>query len=195
MPELTLDFTWYKDSKGYRLVPGTRPKPGQSLLHDVPASEVVARIVRNDGRLVPWQPLRIGDLFERFSRLSTAEELLKFVERYGPLTRQGLRGKGDVVGVVLNEARSMRLWVGKPLLEKLDVSIDITGGETRLKVTPACLLDAIWLQYAQSGARSRECPQCHKRFLVGAAAGRRRDAQYCDDECRKRYNSLKRSRR
>ena len=40
MPDLTLDFTWYRDPKGYRLIPAKVPKlrPGQSIL-DLPARD------------------------------------------------------------------------------------------------------------------------------------------------------------
>src|SRR5437899_3337524 len=106
MPNLTFDFPWYKDSKGYRLIP-TKPvkqKPGQSMLDailEMPAKDVQrAWIVRNGGSLLPYEPLspKIGNLFERFSRIKTEEDVLKFVETYGPLTQNGLRGKGDIVG-------------------------------------------------------------------------------------------------
>jgi hypothetical protein len=194
MPNLVFDFVWYKDSKGYRLSPGFRLKPGQRIL-DVKAEEVQPdRIVRNDGKLLPYQPLKIGDLFERFSRIKTEEDVLKFIEKFGPLTHQGLRGKGDVVEELIAEARDMRSRIRKPL-GKLNVTIDTMDDETRLRVRPGCLLDAIWLQYAQANTPSRECPQCHERFLVGAAAGRRSDAKYCSPECRVKFNSLERSRR
>jgi hypothetical protein len=189
MPQLEFDFTWYKDAKGYRLT----PERGRGL--DAPAWEVQpARIVRNRGRLLPYEPLRIEDLFERFSRIKTPEDVLRFVETYGPLTHSGLRGKGDVVHDLIAEARDMRSSVSKPL-GRLNVTIRNAVSETRLRVRPASLLDALWLQFAQAGSRSRECPQCHERFLVGVAARRRADAKFCSAECRKRFNSLRRSRR
>jgi hypothetical protein len=195
MPNLTFDFTWYKDSKGYSLA-GTKPPPkGQSIL-DMPAKPIhqPLRIVRNGGKRLPYQPLEIGDLFERFSRVKTEGDVLKFVETYGPLTLGGSRGKGDIVEDVRDEARHMRSRVSKAL-GKLNVTIDSIGDETQLRVRPACLLDALWLQYAQANTRSRECPQCHERFLVGVEAGRRADAKFCSAECQKKFNSLKRSRR
>ncbi|WP_438279124.1 hypothetical protein [Nitrobacter sp.] len=194
MPSLIFDFKWYKDSKGYRLVSAPRLKAGQNIVDRAAADIQPARIVRNGGRLAPCQPMKIEKLFERFSRLTTAEQILKFVETYGPLTAQGLRGKGDVVLDVLDEAEHMRRGVSKAL-GKLNVAIDTLHGETRLTVSPASLLDAIWLQFAQANVPSRECPQCNKRFLFGAAAGLRKDAKFCSSDCQKRYNSLKRSRR
>ena len=139
--------------------------------------------------------MEIGNfLFKRFAEIKTPEDVLKFVETYGPLTYAGLRGKGDIVEEIIDEARDMRNGVRKHL-GKLNVSIDTTADEAMLNVRPACLLDAIWLQYAQANPRTRPRRQCGERFLFGAAAGRRRDAQFCSDECRKRFNSLKRSRR
>jgi hypothetical protein len=133
-------------------------------------------------------------LFERFSNIKTPEDALKFVTTYGPLTQDGLKGKGDIVENLIEEARDMRSRVSKSL-GKLNVTVLDASGETQLRVRPACLLDAIWLQYAQANTRSRECPQCDEGFLVGAVAGRRADAKFCSPECRKKFNSLERSRR
>jgi hypothetical protein len=194
MPNLVFDFVWYKDSKGYRLVqPPSVAHQGRDLL-DLPPTEPT-RIVRNGGRLIRYEPLRIETLFEHFSRLRTEDDVLKFVETYGPLTDSGTRrGKGDNVRELIEEAKDMRSRTGRPPWN-LYVSINPTRDELRLRVRPACLLDAIWLQYAQANTRSRECPQCHEQFLVGAAAGRRADAEYCSEQCRVKFNSLKRSRR
>lgn len=194
MPNLSFDFTWYKDPKGYRLVPGkpVKRRPGQSILDavlEMPAAEVeAARIVGNGGRREATTPLRIETLFVQFSKIETPEQVLRFVQTHGPLTG----GKvGDRVKDVIAEAREMRHGVSKSL-GKLLVSIETTRGETQLRVRPACLLDALWIQYAQANAPSRQCPQCGGRFLV---ADRRRDAKFCADECRVKFNSLKRSRR
>lgn len=197
MPDLTSEFVWYKDGKGYRLVPaaGPRLKPGQRIL-DAPASAFqFARIVGNGGTQVRVTPLKIGNLFERFAKIRTEDDVLSFVEKYGLLT-SGLRGKGDVVHEVIREAEDMRSRMRKSL-GRLIVSIDTAGNETRLMVRPACLLDAIWLQYAQSGSRFRTCqgPRCNERFLVGPDVGRRSDTQFCSNKCRVRFHRRKQSRR
>lgn len=199
MPNLTFDFSWYKDSKGYRLTPAKpiNVKRGQSIFDAVMTATATdiqpVRIVGKGGPLRRCQPLKIENLFKRFSDIKTEEDVLKFVGTYGPLTLSGLRGKGDIVEELINEAEDMRSSrVSKQM--KLVVTV-LNTGETRLRVRPTCLLDAIWLQYAQANTRSRECPQCGEPFLVGATAGRRADAAYCSAECRKKFNSLKRSRR
>ena len=197
MPDLDLDITWYKDPKGYRLIPARVPKlrPGQSAL-DVPSDEIAARIVRKGGALQSYRPLEIPNLVGRFISMATTENgVLKFVENFGPLTRSGLHGGGDVVPTVIDEAKRMSQPGATPSFSKLNASIITDRNEMRLKVWPACLLDALWLKLLQDGTRSRECEQCHEPFLVGVAVGRRKDARFCGDECRIKFNSLRRSRR
>jgi hypothetical protein len=196
MPDLTLDFTWYKDPKGYRLIPAKLPRwrPGQSPL-DVPSIGIEpARIVRNGGALQSYRPLEhFPTLFDDFIRTATSEKgVLEFVEKFGPLTRGGL-GKGEIVPEVVDQARDMARY-GTRGLGKLNAWIEMDHEGMRLKVKPSCLLDALWLQLAQANTRSRQCPQCRKPFLIGPAVKRRKDARFCTDECRIKFNSLDRSR-
>jgi hypothetical protein len=196
MPDLTLDFTWYRDPKGYRLVPAKLPRRGQSIM-DVPMGDIEpARVVRNRGPLQSYRPLdHFPALFDRFINTATSEAgVLAFVEKFGPLTHDGLRGRGDVVLDVIDQARAMTGGPGTALVKKLNASITVERDGVRLKLWPACLLDALWLQLAQANTRSRECPQCRKPFLIGAAVKRRKDARFCKDECRIKFNSLERSR-
>jgi hypothetical protein len=208
MPNLEFDFTWYKDTKGYRLVSAPR-MPKRRSMREILETRIddiqPARIVRNGGRLVPYQPLKIDNLFARFTEIKSEADVLAFVEKFGPLTadglellavgrgRSGYRQNGDVVPVIIDHARSM-LGTARMLLSPLSVMIVTDRNETRLQVSPACLLDAIWLQYAQANTRSRQCRECGERFLVGSG-GRRADAEFCSDKCRVKFNSLNRSRR
>jgi hypothetical protein len=193
MTDLIFDFTWYKDRKGYRLVPATLParKPGQSVL-DV-AVPRPARIVRKGGALEAYQPLKIDKMFEQFIKLGTEDAVFKFVKAYGPLTHDGLRGRGERVPFVLDQVNEMHKPTGVLPLNKLNASIVAKNGETRLRVSPTCLLDAIWLQLAQANTRSSRCPQCREWFLSGIGSGLRAKARFCSAGCRKRYHSLKRS--
>jgi hypothetical protein len=206
MPELLFDFTWYKDAKGYELVPAKplRLRPGQSIL-DVPISEFdSARIVGKGGPLQPYRPLdKFPNLFRYFTSMPRSETgVLEFVEKFGLLTYKGLRGKGDVVPAIIDQAESMsEVLIGRVVairLNKLNASIVTDRDEMRLKISPACLLDAVWLQLAQAkghGAGSfRQCQQCAVLFTVGAGYDRRADAKFCSDKCRIEFNSLKRSR-
>jgi hypothetical protein len=195
MTELTLDFTWYKDPEGYRLIPAKVPKRREGL--DVPMTDIEpARIVRGGGRLQSYRPLEhFPKLFDRFINTATTENgVLQFVQKFGPLTHNGLRGKGDVVYEIMDQARAMTGGPGTALVKKLNASITVERDGVRLKLWPACLLDALWLQLAQANTRSRMCPQCRKPFRTGVAVKRRKDARFCSDGCRIKYNSLERSR-
>jgi len=196
MPDLTFDFTWYRDLKGYRLIPAKLPprRPGQSLL-DVPSVGVEpARIVRNNGPLQTYRPLEIPNLVGRFINMARSEAgALEFVEKFGPLTIAGLRGKGEVVFEIMDEAAAMVRY-GTRGLGKFKAWIVVDDEGMRLKVEPTSLLDALWLLLAQTNTRSKLCQQCRQPFSTGVAVKRRRDAKFCTDECRIKFNSLKRSR-
>jgi hypothetical protein len=198
MPELTFDFVWYKDPKGYRLIP-VKPlklRKGQSMLDVDPDDIQPARIVRNGDRLEPYQPLKIPNLFRKFIDMSRSDEaLLKFVETYGPLTHNGLRGNGEIVLDIIDQAENMfEVLRGRtvPLipLNKLNASIVTDSNrELRLKVSPGCLLDALWLQLAQAQSgpnkvKLRFCTQCDKPL----EAGKRADAKFCSDKCRVNFS-------
>jgi hypothetical protein len=69
-------------------------------------------------------------------------------------------------------------------------------GEWEFHLRPLSLLDALWLQFGQglvSKAELRSCKQCGKWFQAGAGGKVRADAKFCSPECRRKYNSLKRS--
>ena len=109
--DLTLDFTWHKDMRGYRLVPAKFPRlrPGQSILDAKLADIQPARIVRNGGALQSYRPLEmVSRLHNQFISLAKTESgVLRFVETFGPLTHEGLRGKGDVVQYAIDQADDM----------------------------------------------------------------------------------------
>jgi hypothetical protein len=205
MPELVFDFTWYKDLNGYRLIPA-KPitlRRGQSIL-DIPGHDIQpARIVRKGGELRSYRPLdKFPNLFRYFVGMPRTElGVLEFIERFGPLTYDGLRD-GEVVPGIIDSAENMaQVLRGRIVaipLNKLNASIVTEDHAMRLKVSPVCLLDALWLQLAQAkvGGRAsfRECLQCHTLFATGIGTDRRADAKFCSDKCRITFNSLKRSR-
>ena len=132
----------------------------------------------------------------------TEAGVLEFIERFGPLTYNGLRKDGEVVTAIIDHAIEMSEAASGRIvamaLNKLKASIVTEHNSMRLKVSPECLLDALWLQLAQakSGgmASFRECLQCRALFATGIGTDRRADAKFCSDECRIKFNSLKRSR-
>jgi len=210
-----IDFTWHRDANGYRLIP-EKPlparRPGQSRMDQLLAMKSGdlkgARVVGKGGPLKPYRPLdKFPDLFKMFVKIPrTPEGVLEFINKFGPLT---LSIHGDSVPAVLNVADMMqkRLHGLSPRLGgRADIPLtnlrawlanDRATGGIRLKMAPATLRDALWLQLAQdlsSGVKIRQCRHCNEWFRAGPGTKRRADAEFCKDEHRKRYNSLARSR-
>jgi hypothetical protein len=210
-----IDFTWYRDAKGYRLIP-ERPRPARRpqqttmdwLLSTKSSDIQPARVVGKGGPLRSDRPLdKFPELFKIFVEIPrTPEGVLEFINKFGPLTRSV---EGDSVPAVLDVADMMQKRL-HGLNPRLGGSADIpltnlqawlandraTGG-IMLKMAPATLRDALWLQLAQnlsSGVKVRQCRHCNKWFRAGPGTDRRADAEFCKDEHRKRYNSLERSR-
>jgi len=77
-----IDFTWATDTKGFYI-------PGSVDLNVRDAIPLDERIVRKAGPLQRYQPERIERLFEDFLLVRTPADLLHFVIRFGPLTREG----------------------------------------------------------------------------------------------------------
>jgi hypothetical protein len=200
----TIDFASWRDPSGYRLA---KPMP-----------DGVLRVVR-DGRpndeLVVCRPLDgTHELYRIYARtVATADDVLAFVQQYGPLTVSA-NTPGDIVELVILHARTMRDLlnaISSQRRQSLSGKFDTAPGSTldavvvwdhvkknlRWELRPRTLLDGLWLQFGQAvtrGAHIRTCAHCGEWFETGAGTGRRLDAKFCCDEHRTAFNSLKRSR-
>jgi hypothetical protein len=77
------------------------------------------------------------------------------------------------------------------------VAWDHATKSLKWELRPTSLLDALWLQLAQSltsGAQFRQCEHCGEFFVAGRGTGRRVDAKFCSEEHKIAFHSLKRSR-
>lgn len=167
---------------------------GRVLLGQVPP--IVAKGVCLDR----YQPLKeFPDLYARFAKLRSQEDVVKFVRAYGPLTEEGLHGgKGDDLFHGLRQAESMaagNLHVGLVLCT-LNAKLVADYNGIHLKAEPINLLDALWLQFAQASSKglANRCEQCGKLYATGPDAKRRRHTKFCSVKCKTKYHSLKRSR-
>jgi hypothetical protein len=84
-------------------------------------------------------------------------------------------------------------------LTSLEAFLVSSGGSAiRLKLSPSRLIDALWLQMAQSitsGRDLKECLHCGELFEVGPGSGRRLDAKFCKDEHRIAFYNRRRSKK
>jgi hypothetical protein len=211
---LFIDFEWWKDSAGYRVIETQARKipSAENLLSNIPKA---ARVVPNGGELVSYLPLarsREG-LFRVFADIKSPNDVLRFIVNYGPLTEAGLQtDRGEEIPLVLEHAASFRScfgetketrkhlakWIGNGrTFANLEASLRVDRTSVRLRIVPKNLLSGLWLQLAKNlagGMERRFCRQCSKLFEAGKGTGRRLDAKFCSDEHRRLYNSLNRSR-
>ena len=243
MAKLHIDFEWWRDPAGYQMGPAESVRhvvyhaPTHRRLPNLPVlrgqwglaytplgirvlhggNAKPLHVCRQGGDLTPYRPLDVFDsLFESFAKLRTEDDVLYFVERFGPLTRDGLdTQRGELVDGVLAHADTMRdlflfstgdrarraaVLAGlqvNPFAE-MEVTLELDAGseDLKLRLSPTSLLDALWLQAVQhlsSGATVRQCQHCSQWFEVGPGTGRRADAKFCSDQHRISFNSLKRT--
>jgi hypothetical protein len=85
MADFLVDFEWYRNANGFKLV------PWNSL---IVAGQRVNRsgdcIVANGGKWIPYRPLdQFDTLYTVFASVKTPSDLLKFINTFGPLTPVG----------------------------------------------------------------------------------------------------------
>jgi hypothetical protein len=201
-----VDFISHVDQAGYEILPDRTPKlrRGQTWLDQKARHVQPVLIVGKGGRNIRRRLDEHPQLFSDFANIRTPEELLAFVAKHGPLTQRRTGGwEGDVVPELLRQAEEMRARF-KARRDKVPIAIPLTdlkawlGADNSIKYGPATLLDALWLQLAQTlceGAEMRACrlKSCRKPFAVGGKSGKRLVAEFCCDEHRIQFNSLKRS--
>ena len=193
MPTTTMiNFTWYRDQKGYDFLPETSRCP--------------ARIIGKGGSQKPYRPLdEFPTLLRVFANIQkTPGGVLDFIEKFGPLTHNGIAGgKGEKIADVIDCAKLMEKRLRQVSGRQDDIPLNNLGAHlvtdregTRLEFRPSTLIDALWLQLGQElsgGSRILRCMHCGQLFRAGPGTGRRADATFCSDEHRIEFNSLKRS--
>ena len=202
-------------------MPSRHPTQGHSLIHisDRPAEPTFIRPVGKSQQVVPLggerETYRLRHKFERierFASLTTADGVLRFIRRYGPLTRAGLDpDRGEDVEHVLNHAATFRDWLHAPHPQKIkkwigsettfanlpaSLVVDASGTLT-VRIAPESLLSALWLQLAGTLAGGKTeikyCRHCGQLFEAGIGTRRRLDAEFCSDQHRVQYNNARRS--
>lgn len=209
-----LDLRWSVHEKGYVIVRKRTPERiASGALGDWEEEYLVGR-----GRLLDLEPLKNFDglLCREFVKVCDTQGALSFVERFGPLTGDGLYRGGERVSEVVRQAWLMRRYVeagfrGKPALKDLIPTPGVALGtinvtlaprphksRPELKLTLNDLLTGIWIQFGQAsagGLKIRRCGHCSALFEAGPGSDRRLDAKFCSQEHKIAFHSLERTRR
>jgi hypothetical protein len=218
-----IELTWARDHKGFHF-DGIIDANLRELIPDNGE-----RIVRKGGSLQHYKPANIPGLLKRFLAINTPADLLSFVDRWGPLTREGFSCRegeefpnpdgsqsfydkdGEELSIGLEYASWFRdVVIAKDKPAQVARSFERFKFETyptrivadkkrgiRLIVAPDNLLGFLTLELARivlNVSSGSFCLKCGEFFLKGVGTDRRGDAQFCSDEHRIEYNSLKRSR-
>jgi hypothetical protein len=125
---------------------------------------------------------------------------------FGAQLRERLAADYAKVGVKLPPKGDLLKWqymVGHTVdlsdLHHLVANIDLVPDPVKgieLRITTDTLIGALWWQLARKlmgEAKIRECRQCRQWFEAGLGTGRRADAEFCCDEHKTKYFSLRRS--
>jgi hypothetical protein len=195
-PEIILrDFSWSRAPKGF---------------HRLYDDKGVQRVTWY-GDTEIYKPLEGHENpLGQFASLQSPEGVLDFIQRFGPLTFEGMDGKkGENVDSALQQAQLMSKVLraaeqahypiekpDKPTAVSLTINIGDSGLDRPfLKLEPRTLLDAIWLQLARvlaGDGEIRHCLYCGVWFAAGGQSGRRQDAKFCSDEHRIAYHNQRR---
>jgi hypothetical protein len=200
--EAEIGFTWWRErnSRDYEEINAMAPVPPTSFV-DYVLNDNVHRIVAKGVRFEAYRPLeKFPKLFEQFAEVQSQQDAVKFVRTFGPLTDDGKPGgKGDDVHKVLVLAHAMAagpLHIDLVPVCSLNARLVAEPDGLHLRIEPANLLEALWLQFADAVKRDQahRCRQCNALFATGPDAKRRRGAEFCSIECKIKFHSLKRSR-
>jgi hypothetical protein len=223
MAQVLIDFVWWKDGLGYRLVPDRMQRRPEEELVDHPLGiRIVSdrkpqRLMGLGGPLIEYRPLdHFEHLFQIFANtIRSPKDVLGFAQKFGPFTVDGLYEEvGEPVYDTIVHAEGMREFLefaggDKRILARgidaqvaplgqIDATLALDPLTTRpkLRLSPSSLRDALWLQFGQAlsaDASLRQCQHCGAWFEAGVGTIRRRDAKFCSNQHRIAFNSLKRS--
>jgi hypothetical protein len=224
MASLKVDFELRLDSKGYQMLDARWPTREEAFARGISGEpmpreiKLPQRIARLGGKLeVVGRLETYGTLYEIFARTArTKDGLLRFIQKFGSLRECGLDSEaGDSVEDGVAQAKLMHglltayttrtkrallstVRQNEVRISKIDVSlfVDRPTESFKLRLSVRCLMDGLWLQFAQatsSGANLQQCLHCNELFQIGPGTGRRLDAKFCSDKHRVAFHSKKRS--
>ncbi len=197
---------WQRDEAGYEL------RAEEPPVYPAGATRL---IVPRGGEIVAYQPLLFGSLYTRFASIHTLDDLLRFTNEYGLLTKSAEEAKqGEDALYNIKVAQVFRLTLRNvsqvtdimselpTTLGQLEVILtrDQKTGKPQLQYRPPTLLLALWLQLGRAmtgDIPTRECRYCREFFEVGprSTPHRRIDADFCEEDHRVAFHNRNRPRK
>ena len=194
------EFSWQRFTGEFETRQSRSGGGGQkTLAQDVP-EHLRIRAVEGTGEWEPYRPFQMTEKpYLHFAPIEDESSLRWFLERFGPLTRDGTeRHRGDVVDVMLGNASAMRdIWgaanSGDGDLHLDDDRLRIRSPmmwfardpftkKVRLSIQPQDLLAGIWLQFGfalSSPITIKACRHCGAWFETGPGTGKKVTAEFC----------------
>jgi hypothetical protein len=206
MAVIEIDFEWTR-GRVFALKAAARPTAPRTLAHGSPPG---ALIVQTDAAVDSFQPLSINPtLYLQLAQLdSSPASSLAFARNWGFLLKRagkGVREDADTWADYIASIKASVAAAEKGEFDSLRAAVKVANVEAilrpsgdqmlpRIALRPKTLMDAIWLQFAQSlsgGKSLRTCRQCSTWFEVGAG-GRRTIAEFCSPTCRQSFHNSRR---
>jgi len=195
-----LSFLQRRCTDGYVIAvvkePPARPRSAAEILlapddHFIPLSD----------RFETFDVFKVERPYLQFASIRDPKTALRFLNAFGyPLAVED-SSKLNIAEVV-RSAANMRAAIDqarssdtKSFLDAFNaikrgnahVELRLRDGAYALTIVPNSLLQGMWIQFAQdltAGANLHVCQHCKNVFVAGAS-GRRGDAKFCSETCRK----------
>jgi hypothetical protein len=206
---IDIDFKWTRASLTARSLRSVDTYE----IDSVPVADKTAQVIRQAGAgRETFEPLTVPTkLYLAFAELDgSTEACISFATAWGLLTTPAAKGAAEPMDVWRREIKKMMAHINvvsmvrtensrRVRMRMASLDVALVSGEPNTKpalvLQPRTLLDAMYLQLAQShasGAALHTCEQCKKWFEVGGA-GKRSVAKFCSEECRNRFHYERRA--
>lgn len=195
-----IEFTSFRHVQGYEI------KDLDNLGTELGGDKSEPRRIVGRGSELHWYTFgqKHEALFSEFANVRIETDLLKFMNKYGPVTKAEKFGY-EAVSEILKSAEELRSAAkkskAKMLVSLKNVHCELvfdSGGGPLLRVEPKTLLQALWLQYGEAISNSQsanECRLCGKVFITGNRSTARRDSKFCCTDHRRKFNNDRRPRK
>jgi hypothetical protein len=202
--EPVLSFLQSRCMDGYRIVDADAPGAAALPLGSGVLFAKDRRFEPLSKRFETYDAFKIQKPFIQFAAIANEEMAAAFVNSHGyPLAVE--TSPYLTVASVLDHAAGMRKVLTrvrdgdqKQVLSMFNASklgeahaeLRLVDGTFRLAIVPRSLVQGMWIQLAQDlagGGIVQACQQCGSLFPAGSG-GRRADAKFCSDTCRKAHN-------